>query len=258
MSVDRLPLIVLMPFGATNPIQPTQKDLDAIHAVISAPVRRTRLFRSLQSLFPEATGVAQFARPTKDNLKTITNPEKSFPKKDISILLVEDNLFNVKVATQLLKRIGYVPKVSYNGIEAMSAEHFDLILMDLSMPRMGGIEATKGIRVAQQTTQRSFICAMTANAMSGDRERCLEAGMDDYISKPIMMAALTAVIDKVHDIVTGTLGGIARIEEVDLSKQVNFQEISDAAMSTRASLTKRLGSSYTGNSSNNAVEGTSS
>lgn len=248
--VERLSVVVLMPFGATLPMQPAQKDLDAIDAVVSAPVRRVRLFRSLQSLFPDETGVAQFAKPNQQNLKTITNPGNSFPRKDISLLLVEDNLVNVKVATQLLKRSGYVPKVCHDGIEAIAAcnsEHFDLIFMDLSMPRMGGLEATREIRAAEQsTTLKSFICAMTANAMSGDRERCIEAGMDDYITKPVMLPALKHVLDKARDIVTGTLEGVSRIVQVDHTKLVHRGEMKEAVENRREALQQRMGSDFRG------------
>lgn len=227
LHIHRLPLVVLMPFGATLPQQPDQKDLDSIDAVLSAPIRRMRLFRSLQSVFPEETGVPRFAKPTKDNLKTITNPGETFPRKDISILLVEDNLVNIKVATQLLKRSGYVPKVAHDGIEAVATcanEYFDLILMDLSMPRMGGLDATREIRATQLTEGKPFICAMTANAMASDKERCLEAGMNDYITKPVMLPQLIAVLDKVRDRISGTSENCQKLEaDADHEEQKEHQ-----------------------------------
>jgi signal transduction histidine kinase/ActR/RegA family two-component response regulator len=109
---------------------------------------------------------------------------------DLPILLVEDNQVNQKVALKLLERRGYHAQLAENGEVALAAvarERFAAILMDMQMPLMDGIEATRAIRSLEATEglPRTPIIAMTANAMEGDRERCLEAGMDDYISKPI-------------------------------------------------------------------------
>lgn len=228
VSVNRLPLIVLMPFGATLPAQPSSTDLEAIDAVVSTPVRRIRLFRSILSLFPEESGVDKHAKPTEQNLRTIVTPTEAFPRKDISLLLVEDNIVNVKVATQLLKRLKYQPQVVHDGIEALAAcanEHFDLILMDLSMPRMGGLEATRELRATQSSATGPYICAMTANAMSGDKDRCMEAGMDDYITKPVMLPKLKAVIDKVRDRKLGTIEGYRDIEKIDHTDKTRTEDL---------------------------------
>ncbi len=107
----------------------------------------------------------------------------------LRVLLVEDNLINQQVAVGLLARRGHQAIVAENGVHALAElerDSFDVILMDLQMPEMGGIEATRLIRAREATTgSRTRIVAMTAHAMSGDRERCLAAGMDGYISKPI-------------------------------------------------------------------------
>ncbi|ORY85588.1 hypothetical protein BCR37DRAFT_412302 [Protomyces lactucae-debilis] len=194
VNVERLPLVVMMPFGATLPKQLNKQDEDVIDAVVSTPVRRGRLLKSIQSLYPEqGNGLAKSAKSTQPNIVKSPNHASS-----MKLLLVEDNLVNVKVATQLLKKLGYVPKVAYDGLQAVQAcavEDFDLIFMDLQMPVLSGLAATQEIRAAQTDDKAPFICAMTANAMAGDEQRCIEAGMDHYISKPVMLPKLRAVID---------------------------------------------------------------
>jgi len=116
-------------------------------------------------------------------------------KSDVKLLLVEDNVVNQKLAIRLLQKLGYNAKVAVNGkvaIAAVEAESFDLILMDVQMPEMGGFEATAGIRDLEAKTngRRTPILAMTAHAIQGYREKCLEGGMDGYISKPIRVEAL--------------------------------------------------------------------
>jgi CheY-like chemotaxis protein len=117
-----------------------------------------------------------------------------------NILLAEDNLVNQRVAAGLLARRGHKVTVANNGREALEAlerEPFDLILMDVQMPEVGGLEATALIRARElKTGQRTRIVAMTAHAMTGDRERCLEAGMDGYLSKPINQALLFEVVEQ--------------------------------------------------------------
>jgi len=125
----------------------------------------------------------------------------------LEVLLVEDTPVNQTLAVRLLQKAGHHVTVANNGQEALEQfdrKHFDLILMDVQMPVMGGIEATETIRAREMRRtwvtasghRPAFIVAMTAHAMDGDRERCLQAGMDDYISKPIKTAALKEVLEQ--------------------------------------------------------------
>ena len=113
------------------------------------------------------------------------------------ILLVEDNLVNQRVAVAVLKKLGLVPDLAANGRVACTAalaQAYDLILMDCQMPEMDGFQATRQIRAQEGSRHRVPILAMTANAMSGDRERCLAAGMDDYLAKPITILGLKSAL----------------------------------------------------------------
>jgi CheY-like chemotaxis protein len=115
----------------------------------------------------------------------------------LRILLAEDNVVNQKLALRLLSRMGYEPDIAANGLEAIEAverQRYDLILMDVQMPELDGLDATRRIVERMPTERRPWIVAMTANAMDGDRERCLEAGMNGYISKPIRVGELVAAI----------------------------------------------------------------
>ncbi|MGA2040260.1 MAG: two-component regulator propeller domain-containing protein [Bryobacteraceae bacterium] len=120
----------------------------------------------------------------------------------VAILLAEDNPVNQKLAVRLLHKRGYSVVTADNGLEALAAlerERFDLVLMDIQMPEMGGFEATAQIRTRERRSGgRIPIIAFTAHAMAGDRERCLEAGMDDYVTKPIQPALLFAAIERQH------------------------------------------------------------
>ncbi|MFZ0484767.1 MAG: response regulator, partial [Desulfobacterales bacterium] len=134
-------------------------------------------------------------------------------RESLNILLVEDNLINQTLATKLLETRGHRVILASNGVEAVEAfknGDFDLILMDIQMPEMDGFEATREIRkletgdpqpspiINHQSSIHSIpIIAMTAHAMMGDREKCIDAGMDDYVSKPINPEALFSIINKV-------------------------------------------------------------
>jgi len=120
-------------------------------------------------------------------------------QQGLRILVAEDNAANQKVAYFLLKSLGLAADFVEDGVQAVRAVesgHYDVVLMDMSMPEMDGIAATHEIRRRLPSDQQPYIVALTANAMTGTRDQCLEAGMDDYISKPIDLAALRAVLTK--------------------------------------------------------------
>ena len=105
---------------------------------------------------------------------------------------------NQKVALRILDRLGYRADVAANGLEAIEAiqrQPYDIVLMDIHMPEMDGLEATRHICQTWSQRERPIIIAMTANAMQGDREECLRAGMDDYISKPVKIEELSHVLE---------------------------------------------------------------
>ncbi len=115
----------------------------------------------------------------------------------LRILLAEDNTTNQKLALTLLGRLGYQADIAGNGLEALQAlerQSYDVILMDVQMPEMDGLEATRQLRQELLDVQQPYVIAMTANAMEGDREMCLAAGMDDYVSKPIRIEELVRAL----------------------------------------------------------------
>ena len=116
-----------------------------------------------------------------------------------SVLLAEDNIINQKVAQAMLTREGCTVDVAENGLRAVemaAAKTYDLILLDCQMPEMDGYEAAGAIRKLDEPYRRTPIIAATASAFKEDKERCLSAGMDDHISKPITKASLTAVLER--------------------------------------------------------------
>jgi two-component system, sensor histidine kinase and response regulator len=119
----------------------------------------------------------------------------------LSVLLAEDNPVNQKLATRLLEKMGHLVTLAANGSEAVRAHttgRFDVILMDVQMPEMNGFEATALIRgLEQRTGEHVQIVALTAHAIQGDRERCLAAGMDDYLSKPLNAVALAEKLEAI-------------------------------------------------------------
>jgi CheY-like chemotaxis protein len=118
----------------------------------------------------------------------------------LHILLAEDNVVNQKLALRLLSQMGYRADVAANGLEVLQAvkrQPYDVILMDVQMPEMDGLEATRRLCAEPPESGPPCIIAMTANAMQGDREMCLEAGMDDYLSKPIRVEELVAALNLV-------------------------------------------------------------
>lgn len=113
--------------------------------------------------------------------------------------MVEDNAVNRVVVLGMLKNLGYQADTAVNGVEALAVVQpgaYDLVLMDCHMPELDGYEATRRIRLAENAQQRTPILAMTANAMAGDAEKCLAAGMDDFIAKPVRLPVLDEFLRK--------------------------------------------------------------
>ena len=127
--------------------------------------------------------------------------------RPLRLLLVEDNIVNQKVALAMLKRCGYTADVAADGVEGVNrvkAQDYDVVLMDWHMPEMNGLEATEVIRRELPPERQPWIIGLTANAMQGDREKCMQAGMDDYLTKPLRKEDLVAVFARVHPHVVGT------------------------------------------------------
>ena len=138
--------------------------------------------------------------PTPPTLITRHNVAEAQTQARTRVLVAEDNIVNQKVAVRMLEKLGCRVDVVANGCEALKVLAqcpYDLVLMDCQMPEMDGYAATAAIRAReQQTGQHLPIIAMTANAMQGDREDCLQAGMDDYLSKPVQPAQLLTMLQK--------------------------------------------------------------
>jgi CheY-like chemotaxis protein len=118
----------------------------------------------------------------------------------LRILLAEDNVVNQKLALRLLQQMGYRADLASNGIEAVESvqrQNYDVVLMDVQMPEMDGLEASRQINARLKPNARPRIVAMTANAMQGDREMCIAAGMDDYLTKPIRVERLVEALNQV-------------------------------------------------------------
>jgi signal transduction histidine kinase/DNA-binding response OmpR family regulator len=165
----------------------------SVSAYIVKPVTQAELQTALMGALGKAPHLKRADRPP------VVVPEA--PEPALWVLLAEDNPVNRTLAIHLLKGMGHEVRVAHNGLEAVERyrnEPFDLICMDLQMPEMGGIEATAVIRKLEgERSIRTPIIALTAHAMQGDRERCLEAGMDGYVSKPVRRDALQAEITRV-------------------------------------------------------------
>ena len=191
---NKLPLIMLTSLGKSY----RNEDRDGFNAFITKPIKKDQLHRVLIDLFDQQTAVspAPIAQPTATpSLFDRTMAERH----PLRILLAEDNRVNQKIALRLLDRLGYQADVATNGKEAVDAlllHPYNVVLMDIQMPEMDGLEATRWIRQNLPKGQEPYVIAMTANALSGDKERYLAEGMDDYISKPVQIEELIVVLER--------------------------------------------------------------
>ena len=187
-----LPLVMLTSMGRRE--MGERVEAAAFARFLSKPVKQSQLYEALLDVL----AIAPPPEPVLPRAVAL-DPELG-SRQPLRILLAEDNVVNQKVALRLLDRIGYRADVAGNGAEAIDAvarQPYDVVLMDVQMPELDGLEASRRICARLPRTARPTIIAMTAEAMHGDRERCLEAGMDDYISKPVKVAELIAALARV-------------------------------------------------------------
>ncbi len=187
-----LPLVMLGSEGRRNAMR-VDDGVD-IKAYLLKPIKKSTLFDCLSNVLSRTNrGGQSRAQPQPAQPRPASPQPADNDNGGRRILLVEDNAVNRKVALLFLKRLGYRSEAAVNGVEAVEAlrgGRFDAVLMDCQMPDMDGYQATKQIRRMESGGRRTPVIALTANAMRGDRERCLEAGMDDYLSKPLELKSL--------------------------------------------------------------------
>jgi CheY-like chemotaxis protein len=178
------PYLAMASFGAEAPPALVGRP----SGVVTKPLKSAALRHAVIRLF-RTGAVVDPAAPVRESLLSEEVP--------LRVLLAEDNAVNQKVALGLLERLGYRADLAANGLEALSLaekQPYDLILMDLQMPEMDGLEACRQLRRRLPPARQPKVVAFTANAMEGDRNICLAAGMNDYISKPAMLDEIAAVI----------------------------------------------------------------
>jgi signal transduction histidine kinase/CheY-like chemotaxis protein/ligand-binding sensor domain-containing protein len=185
-KISSLPVIMLSSIGDET----KKKFPHLFSAVLTKPVKQQHLWRSIHTvLTPEKLALPQ---PEEVSRQLDENFAKQFPFR---ILVAEDNAINQKLIQRVLNKLGYEVQIAENGIEVlrmMDSNIYDVILMDVQMPEMGGLEATEKIR--RQLCLQPYIVAMTANAMPEDKAICLNAGMNDYLAKPMKMSELIDVL----------------------------------------------------------------
>ena len=171
----------------------SEMPVPGVDAELVKPVRPSQLFDVLHTLLAERLLRTRGSAAEVD----LGPPDPS--RQRLRILVVEDNAANLKLSVRMIERLGYRADVAGNGAEAvriLERVPYDAVLMDCQMPELDGYEATKLVRKNEKDGRRVPIIAMTAAALSGDRERCLAAGMDDYISKPIKLHVVAAVLER--------------------------------------------------------------
>ena len=183
-----LPMIMVSSLGRRE----AGTEAEGIAAFLLKPIKPSQLYNALVGLFVRQVD----ARPAEAVRHFDGEMGKRHP---LRILLAEDNAVNQKLALRLLERLGYRADLAANGVEAIRAverQAYDVVLMDVQMPEMDGLEATRQIRARWAEGERPRIVALTANALAEDRAACLEAGMDDYLAKPIRVEELVAALER--------------------------------------------------------------
>ncbi len=185
-------IILMTSFG--KPIPPDELKAMNVAACCAKPVRQSALLHCLVLALAPRGNAKESRQPGPP-----VGPTVSVVLRKERILLAEDNVVNQQVALGNLQKLGYLADIAASGIEVLTAlerKQYDIILMDCQMPGLDGYEATKKIRQREGKGNHLWIIAMTANAMAGDREKCLAVGMDDYLSKPLRRVELRAALDR--------------------------------------------------------------
>jgi len=199
-------IVMMKPLGQTRDTAP---DITTVEATLAKPVKRSQLAECLMKLIkgrPGAKPSKKSEQPQRARTRTSQPKSASTPqRKPMRVLLAEDNPVNQEVAVLHIQKFGYQIDVANSGreaIEAMERVDYDLVLMDCEMPEMDGFEATRLIR-ERETDRHTPVIAMTAHAAEGYRDRCIAAGMDDYISKPLRAESLFALLDRWAALIEG-------------------------------------------------------
>lgn len=215
LAVGKTPLLLVAHIGRELPssIGPSTP-----RRVVNPPIKATELQAALVGLF-DHRDLPPAPAATVKPANTVKSENTLAQRLPLRILVTDDNVINQKVACKLLQQFGYTPDVASNGTEALTALEtgaYDLVFMDVQMPGMDGLETTRRIRDWEKSTGRSavYIIAMTANAMAGDREKCLASGMNDYLAKPVRPDALQAAIERTRN---GTVTLAAPVNCVELT-----------------------------------------
>ena len=194
---SQTPTVIMLTSGSYAGDVARSRELGA-EAFLIKPVRRSELLRTILQILAAQPAASQRVSTWQENVKRSSKELPAKASTGLHILVAEDNIINQKYALSVLESEGHSAVVAGNGREALAAmerESFDLVLMDVHMPEMDGFEATSGIRARERFTgARTPIVAVTAHAMNGDRDKCLAAGMDAYVSKPIRRSELMQAI----------------------------------------------------------------
>ena len=213
-SISSTKLMIMSSVGRRGDAEEARQA--GIEAYLNKPVRQSQLYDAIATVMGKPVEEQEAATPEREaHLVTRHSLKETEARSRARVLVAEDNQVNQKVAARMLEKLGYRADVAANGleaVEALSRIRYSAVLMDVQMPEMDGYEATALIREREEgAARRTPVIAMTANAMQGDRERAIRAGMDDYLSKPVKPKELGEVLERwvSHDVEEEKPGVIA-------------------------------------------------